>query len=405
MWDRGRREKMSVLDEFVGQFGVLRFCPILVDVTGDINAALLLSQIIFWWEKGRKPFYKYTAPPESMPPQYQKGQSWTEELRMTRAQFETARRRIAGKITAGVSRKEVWDANLVVYWTDSNRLTYYELNEGLLRDRLETLHERSVVTDSGEDEDCKGKDEVKGQSGGENSTLEKDATAEMQHYLEVDENQNYLESQEPIITYHRTPYNTKEIKQGSKSNIQIQDGFKNTGSEDLRSSGPALMGGTGVSSFGLSDKNESILDDSENTFAQDRAQLSKGSLEWKARKWAQRLYNVMQDKGIITNHWMKAYTPFHEGIRQWSQVIQDLILEDGKGGEEVGLTLAWLAETDGGHDALRNMETLTCLRHEAKGRNRIRFDEYHEQAVMDTIKRGWQPSYMKRRTEEVEFVE
>lgn len=65
-------------------------------LTGSTNAAILLIQILYWFEKmGRKPFFKYKEPPKKKEGEsqkeyfkrvapYKEGDSWTEELYFTK---------------------------------------------------------------------------------------------------------------------------------------------------------------------------------------------------------------------------------------------------------------------------------------------------------------------------------
>ena len=66
---------------------------------------------------------------------YREGDSWTEELGFTGSEFDTAIKSIGTKITKGVSREAALAGtgikSLVIYWTDSNRVTWYELNQSL----------------------------------------------------------------------------------------------------------------------------------------------------------------------------------------------------------------------------------------------------------------------------------
>ena len=99
-------------------------------ITGKVTATILLQQISYWWHKsGRKPFYKFRAPNEHQ--KYRQGDSWTEELGMTVYEFDGALRRIGKKVTKGQSKADLLNSHLVIYWTDSNRLTWYQLNESL----------------------------------------------------------------------------------------------------------------------------------------------------------------------------------------------------------------------------------------------------------------------------------
>jgi hypothetical protein len=130
---------------------------------GSRTAALLLNQIQFLYTSvnKRKPFYKFKLPCAS--PAYKTGDSWCETLGFSRAEFDAALSKIGTKIRRGVSRKlleqtrvpvraadESDDAYaarfqtalkcLVLYWTDSQRRTWYQLNERLLDAFLHLLY-------------------------------------------------------------------------------------------------------------------------------------------------------------------------------------------------------------------------------------------------------------------------
>lgn len=102
-------------------------------ITKRVTAAILLQQVSYWWEHcGRRPFYKFREPCEH--DWYKQDQSWTEELGFSGAEFDTALKTIGTKITTGVSKSGAFRdtrkiESLVIYWTDSNRVTWYQLNE------------------------------------------------------------------------------------------------------------------------------------------------------------------------------------------------------------------------------------------------------------------------------------
>ena len=107
-------------------------------LTGSILASLLLQQIVYWWEsQEQRPFYKFSAPCQH--PAYRPGDSWQEELGFTRTEFETARRRLGCKIQQGNEKSTLRLGSLVLYWTDRQRLTWYELNTPLLGAKLQEL--------------------------------------------------------------------------------------------------------------------------------------------------------------------------------------------------------------------------------------------------------------------------
>lgn len=99
-------------------------------ITGRVTATILLQQINYWWyTMKRRPFYKFREPCEHE--KYNDGDSWTEELGMTIYEFDGALKTIGAKVTKGCSKTKLSDTNLVIYWTDSNRVTWYQLNESL----------------------------------------------------------------------------------------------------------------------------------------------------------------------------------------------------------------------------------------------------------------------------------
>lgn len=109
-------------------------------ITGSVLSTILLQQIIFRAnQKDGKPFYKFKEPCSNE--LYKQGDSWTEELGFTKYEFDTALKRIATKSTKGAKKKDlmipdfnkpVYADKLIIYWTDSNRLTWYWLNSDLL---------------------------------------------------------------------------------------------------------------------------------------------------------------------------------------------------------------------------------------------------------------------------------
>ncbi len=119
--------------------------PEIARLIGNINATILLQQIMFWWDwNGGKPFYKFRAPGAKHPLCIQ-GDSWLEELAFSPDEFDGALGRIATRISTGSSKRAVLETteleldargritngkNLVMYWTKEH-VTYYELNEVL----------------------------------------------------------------------------------------------------------------------------------------------------------------------------------------------------------------------------------------------------------------------------------
>lgn len=117
-------------------------------ITGRVTASILLQQIAYWWEvQGRKPFYKFRA--KCSADRYHEGDSWTEELGFSSDEFDTALRTIGTKITKGTSKSAALASrevdHMVIYWTDSNHLTWYQLNEEAFYPLVDRLYVRESV--------------------------------------------------------------------------------------------------------------------------------------------------------------------------------------------------------------------------------------------------------------------
>ncbi|MBA3530388.1 MAG: hypothetical protein H0T73_00510 [Ardenticatenales bacterium] len=116
----------------------------LVRLAGDGNTALFLRQVLFWHGLHPRPFYKFNAPAPDHPA-YRPGDSWTEELGLTRSQFETARKRLAVKVAGkDPAQREAAFARgaLMVYWTTEEHLTWYWLNEDRLGELAPEIYDR-----------------------------------------------------------------------------------------------------------------------------------------------------------------------------------------------------------------------------------------------------------------------
>lgn len=117
--------------------------PELNQITGSVTATLLLQQMIYWGlnEKGEAiEFYKFRAPCDHE--LYHSGDSWCEELGLTGHEFDTAIKKIGfkrGKSPQGQVPKDE-DSALVIYYTDSSRITKYFLNVELLRNRVLSIY-------------------------------------------------------------------------------------------------------------------------------------------------------------------------------------------------------------------------------------------------------------------------
>lgn len=102
-------------------------------ITGSFAASTVLQQTLYWWDKnGQQPFYKFKEP--CTHELYRQGDSWCEELFTTPRVFDGVMVKIGfkrGTPPKNQVAKKREDA-LIWYWTDSNRMTWYEINGDLL---------------------------------------------------------------------------------------------------------------------------------------------------------------------------------------------------------------------------------------------------------------------------------
>lgn len=112
-----------------------------------LQAALGLSRgaaeflaLACWWQLrvGARAWYKFNEPCAHAA--CRPGDSWCEALGLSRPTLDKARAQVATKITTGTSRREIEAGttarHLVRYWTDADRLTWYEVNLEQLACRL-----------------------------------------------------------------------------------------------------------------------------------------------------------------------------------------------------------------------------------------------------------------------------
>ena len=98
--------------------------PVLNRFTKSVIATLILNQAMYWANKSN-PFYKFKLPCGH--PLYKPGDSWCEEMGLTRAEFDTGLKYLGQKI----SKKIVPDQEAYIwYWSDMDNKTYYCVNWG-----------------------------------------------------------------------------------------------------------------------------------------------------------------------------------------------------------------------------------------------------------------------------------
>lgn len=155
-------EFSAILSVLAEDKRLVTYRPRFVLLTNSVHAAILLSQVLYWWDKSeRKPFYKFKQSCNHKA--YKPGDSWCEELEWNSTEFDSALRVIGTKVTKGISKKDllatefperlVTESNeeycarietaisrIVIYWTDSSRITHYAVNERLLGKLLTAVY-------------------------------------------------------------------------------------------------------------------------------------------------------------------------------------------------------------------------------------------------------------------------
>lgn len=116
--------------------------------TGSPVATIVLRQMLYWWDiKKEQEFYKFKEPCRNS--LYKEGDSWCEELGLSRRAFDTAIKKIGFKlgkrrkdaIKGDRNRKDATAENsFITYYKDSSGLTWYTLNTGLLSKVLTELY-------------------------------------------------------------------------------------------------------------------------------------------------------------------------------------------------------------------------------------------------------------------------
>lgn len=146
----------------------ITYWPFLRQLVGDINATLLLQQIIFWFiNKKHEKFYKFVEPSSANHPAYREGDSWTEELQFSRDEYNVAIKKIGTRVRRHKVDTILGDtepvfgpdtdkrrkgkqilvnrAHLVAYWREADNKMWFQLNERLLVNAIQALYNAPTV--------------------------------------------------------------------------------------------------------------------------------------------------------------------------------------------------------------------------------------------------------------------
>lgn len=127
-------QAIDLLSLIADDKSVVTYRPRWNRLTGSVAGTILLQQLIYRWiSNKRAPFYKFTSPCNH--PLCRPGDSWEEELGLSRREFETARGRIAAR-----TQGELAPDALISYWVTTGHCTWYAINEPLLVAKLAALY-------------------------------------------------------------------------------------------------------------------------------------------------------------------------------------------------------------------------------------------------------------------------
>lgn len=126
---------------------VIAYLPELKPYTGSVVGCLLMQQMDFWFNQKPDGFYKFLSPSEH--PDYRDGDSWTEELAISEAEFRTAIDRICHRWpskSAFDAADDKFQGKFYCSVYDRRRqLTTYFRNHPLVDACLDELAERNSV--------------------------------------------------------------------------------------------------------------------------------------------------------------------------------------------------------------------------------------------------------------------
>ncbi len=156
-----------------------------LDGIKSVNACLLMAQIEYWFSISGNGFYKYKARPETEQYRYKDGDSWTEELGISNAEFTSA----FAQIGISYNSKKLYDEAKVKgdvfkgkfycsYNNKVNRLTHYFRNDKKVNEAIQFLRELKTQTPGNKDSQLSdstklvSRDEENGIMEQDNSSLE-----------------------------------------------------------------------------------------------------------------------------------------------------------------------------------------------------------------------------------------
>jgi len=127
----------TLTNQFLHEENIIPYKPELNSICKTITSNILFNQILYWWEKSNKEeFFKFKAPCNHE--KYKEGNSWCEELNISKKQFDTAIKNIAFK--RGVTKNKIKKENAIIEYYTVNGITNYIVKEDLLYETLKKVY-------------------------------------------------------------------------------------------------------------------------------------------------------------------------------------------------------------------------------------------------------------------------
>lgn len=176
-------------------------------IAGSVPAAILMSQMEYWFEKYPAGFYKFLEPAEKNQ-MYRKGKSWTEELAFSAEEFRTAFDRIGVRYK---SKKEFDEKEGNKFETESGEKFYCSYHDKI---KGATFYFRNENTDIIMDEVLHLRNSAKSVYGDGQSRFTELGKVDPEYYLEeINE-----ESKEEIKKKKEGAVNPPALPENAKSN-------------------------------------------------------------------------------------------------------------------------------------------------------------------------------------------
>ena len=140
---------MNYIDLIAEDRSLITYRPSLNKMTGSVTATILLQQILYWESKSGGQFFKFKQPCRHK--MYRDGDSWCEELAFSRREFDGGLKLIGCQRKSddlikemNSEEKETYRERLktafIIYWTDTDRKTWYIVQKATLGKALSALY-------------------------------------------------------------------------------------------------------------------------------------------------------------------------------------------------------------------------------------------------------------------------